>query len=95
MTASGLEVAIRRGLLLRKLEANYPHPLMRRLLELPDGVYADDGDMRRDLAYLKEVRLIEESSETVAQVKVRLYRCTAAGVDVVQGHARCAGVDVG
>lgn len=91
-------IPTRRGVVLRALSANYPHPLAQVSLDLqiravylgPDGAAA----ARRDLAYLVERGLIRREEDQVGGAKLITWYLTADGLNVVEGVAKDPGVEI-
>ena len=93
-------ISARRGVLLRTLAANYPHPLadlafglQTRVLYLGPAEKADQ-ERPRDLAYLVERGLIRREESKVGAAVIVTWYLTAEGLFVVEGATTDPGVEI-
>lgn len=86
---------MQRGVILHALHAQYPLVLLERALRQQVGeLVADERVFTRILAYLDDKKLIELVDREIGGVRVRAYRLTADGVDVVERRRAEAGITV-
>lgn len=90
------ESRLRRGLVLQALHAQYPYPLTEAALSRQISVIylGDERARARDVAYLEEKGFLQVERATVGAVTLRTFKITTAGVDVVEGSTKDAGVEL-
>ncbi len=87
MSAVVEQTQYRRGLILHTLEAAYPQPLARRVLERTmSPAYAGEPStaLQRDVAYLVDRGLVVESTVSIDDLQIPQLRITPDGIDIVQ-----------
>ncbi len=87
---------LRRGLLLKALNAQYPHPMMEMAIELQTKPYYAGAPraLVRDLAYLVDSEYASRQAEKVAGATLTSYRITPQGIDVLEGSTADPGIEV-
>ena len=93
---SDSDFRLHRGLILLKLEAQYPFPTAEAALSQGIGPFyaGDQKRMTRDLEYLREKGYLTIEEQRVGSQNLRSFKITAEGVDLVQGSTTDAGIDI-
>lgn len=94
------DAALRRGLVLLHVHAQYPGYLAEKTIEFALAAFyraSEDGEggLRRDLGYLVERELLDEKVERIGSSRVRTFKLTADGVLVVEKRKQDPGVEFG